>query len=64
MCTSKYGYYQAWKLRIVKNLLPLVWLVDDFFTVEVFLVVALSLDWLVDGAGLDRKSEKKKWVIT
>ena len=52
------------KIANSKNLLPLVWLVDDFFTVEVFLVVALSLDWLVDGAGLDRKSEKKKWVIT
>ena len=27
-----------------KNLLPLVWLVVDFLTVEVFLVVVLSLD--------------------
>ena len=48
----------------MKVILPLVWLVVDFLTVEVFLVVVLSLDWLVDGAGLDRKSEKKKWVIT
>ena len=38
----------------------MVWLVVDFLTVEIFLVVVLSLDWLVDGVGLDRKSEKKK----
>ena len=42
-----------------ENVLPLVWLIVDFLTVEVFLVAVLSLDWLVDGVGLDRKSAKK-----
>ena len=48
----------------MKVILPLVWLVVDFLTVEVFLVVVLSLDWLVDGVGLDRKSARKKLMIS